>query len=174
MTDEDEHLLRSELDMLKAQINILKERLENVEPRVRQIEPVVRMIEINNGNPEPISPASGEAPIPQLWGEGLNGCFEYSAGSAPTILNPYYRVGGKTYTLNESLPSLPDNCILAVKISAVGGEQSAEYVTYDSIDAMQTDEQDYDYFIAPLYTFAGGAIVCDWRKSFPVLMTEYQ
>lgn len=150
MTDEDEHLLRSELDMLKAQINILKERLENVEP------------------------ASGEAPIPQLWGEGLNGCFEYSAGSAPTILNPYYRVGGKTYTLNESLPSLPDNCILAVKISAVGGEQSAEYVTYDSIDAMQTDEQDYDYFIAPLYTFAGGAIVCDWRKSFPVLMTEYQ
>lgn len=69
MTDEAEHLLRSELNSLKAQIDTLKRQLENVEPRVRQMEPAVRMIEINNGNPEPISPAFGEAPIPQLWGE---------------------------------------------------------------------------------------------------------
>lgn len=69
MTDEAEHLLRSELNALKAQIDTLKRQLEDVEPRVRQMEPAVRMIEINNGNPEPISPAFGEAPIPQLWGE---------------------------------------------------------------------------------------------------------
>lgn len=107
-------------------------------------------------------------------GEGYDGCFEYKNDEGTiSLLNPYYRIGGRTYTLNASLPSIPDNCILAVKVSATGGEQQAQYITYTGIADMQNDEQDYDYFIAPLYTFSGGEITCDWRKNTPILMTEY-
>lgn len=120
-------------------------------------------------------------PVCEIGGaHNYPGCFEaYIKGNPQDgyeleLLNEYYNVGGKTYHTDASYSfvGIPSG-ILALKIDATGSEPSATIELYSSVSSMQSEQEDKDYYIIPLYTVESGSITCDWRKGVNAAMGEF-
>lgn len=120
----------------------------------------------------PVCDLSGIADI----AAGKNGCFEpiYDTNKGEyTIINPYYRVGGKTYEAGVDGASIVDGAIMALEIDATAASPTAELVAVDGMTALSNMEADLRHFVIPLYIVSGGKITCDFRKGAIAVMSEF-
>jgi len=111
--------------------------------------------------------------------EGSEGEEEEEEAETLTFGNPYYSIGGKTYVLTanggEENPSIEVTypCIVYLKICA--NEEQGATLEYDSsIESMQSEQEDTDYYCIPLYSFdEDGALTCDFRNMPTAAMGEF-
>lgn len=108
-------------------------------------------------------PATGAIKVRQRVSTTLNlhagRCFDIVDG---VLINCFARVGGKTYELGNGDP-VPTDGIFAVVVPAKGEGVSATYETYEDMDKLIEAERDDEKYVVPLYKFANGIPVVDFR-----------
>ena len=105
------------------------------------------------------------------------GCFEPTFNEATgeySVSNPYYRVGGKTYTAGIDTSAIVPGEITALRIDASSSQPSATLVSYGDISSLNAAEDDLRYYIIPLYILGSDSkITCDFRKGAIAVMSEF-
>jgi len=95
----------------------------------------------------------------------IKGREEGSGGSSTVYFeNGYYRIGGKTFQVDNLTKSVPASSIVAVKVDLTGSQPTATLETFANMDALKDAEADTDYYLMPLYEFDSDLnVVCDFR-----------
>lgn len=92
--------------------------------------------------------------------------------------NCYFDLAGRTLQAGGFANdfNLPDGEVLFVlKVDATGRQGSSKLIAYtgDSpLSQMQSEQEDVEYYITPLYLFTNGALTCDFRTGPYVAMGE--
>jgi hypothetical protein len=92
--------------------------------------------------------------------------------------NCYFDLAGRTLQAGGFANdfNLPDGEVLfALKVDATGRQGSSKLIAYtgDSpLSQMQSEQEDVEYYITPLYLFTNGALTCDFRTGPYVAMGE--
>lgn len=111
-----------------------------------------------------------------------NGCFaidsiSFSGSIRVNFKNCYLQIGGKMYEAQSCAQfssSTWTGGIICLKMSASGSIESATLTSYPSIAELQTNQEDLNYYIHPLYEINySGKVLCDFRNIPLAAMGEF-
>ena len=118
--------------------------------------------------------------------ESTPGCFDIDNITVGTydvtisFLRHYYQIGGKIYdvstmgSISIRASDWVDNGIVAIKANASGSMESAQLAYYPTLEALQTAQEDLNFYVDPLYMFdLRGKVVVDFRNRPVLAMGEF-